>query len=349
MLGTSIYFAVTRLAEDFFIKWWCERNSHTVAGRRVALLVFVANLATYAVLAPTHFFAARPMHDIREFTDSSEWGLQPAATIYYVDGPSGHICSISSDGRDKKELIAEDIKDYQFMPDSGIFLYRTAANTLCLSKIGSATRTECWKTDQPYLMGQVAVSPDGMWVGYLKRIGEFKPYRLMLYDTASGRTIDTGITTSEETYDPEIAWSTSPSIFFLKHMGKVEAIHIGPDLSASIIADDPTNTPLANVYGCFSDSHKDEDGTTKVLVRFGLESHIRVTRNGETFILADNPGLLKLGKRWFSNVCILGNGREMVFDDRSALYLMDMDRRIVGKIAGGTKFIVLSDRYQRKI
>ena len=318
--------------------------------------VFVANLATYAVLAPAHYFAARPMHDIREFTDSSEWAMQPTTTIYYMDASSGHLCSVSSDGRDRKELVAEEVRDYQFMPDSGIILYRTTANTLSFSKIGSPSKTECWKTDQRFMMEQVAASPDGKYVAYLKRIGEYRPYRLVLYDTVSGRTIDTDITTSEEAYDrPEIAWSTSPSILFLMH-NKVEAIHIGPDFSASIIDNDPTSTPFANVYGryWFSSADweasfpRDESGKTEVIAFSGLEGHIRVTRNGESFILADNPGLLKIGKRSFGNVCILGNGKELVFDDYSALYLMDMDRRIVGKIADGTKFIILSDRYQRK-
>lgn len=349
VMGTFIYFVVTLVAEYLIIRAWCRKEASAVATGRIALFVFVANLATYAVLAPVHYFAARPTHDIREFTDTTEWASRPLTTIYYVDGPSGHLCSVASNGQDKREILADEVKDYQFMPDSGTVLYRNASNTLYLSKADSPARIECWKADRQVRMEQVAVSPDGQYVGYLKRIGELKPYRLVLYDTTSGRTADTDITTHEDEYNPEIAWSASPSVVFLKHKRRLEAIRIGPDLSVSVIEDDPIDNTLAVVYGRFGPLGHDEADSTEVRALRGLDSHIQVTMNGDSFYLADNPGLLKISRRHFNDVCILANGRELVFSDHYGLYLMDMDKRVVGKIADGEKFLVLSDRYRRKI
>ena len=82
-----------------------------------------------------------------------------------------------------------------------------------------------------------------------------------------------------------------------------------------------------------------------------LESHLRVkTKDGETFVLADNPGLLHLPSRSFGDVCFLANGNELVFDDYEDM-ISPRRRRIgrVGWIAHGSKAVTLTTRYQRKI
>lgn len=81
----------------------------------------------------------------------------------------------------------------------------------------------------------------------------------------------------------------------------------------------------------------------------GLGSHLRITHNGTTFVVADNPGLLKLGNRGFNDVCLLANGQELVFDDHHDIYLVNIEQRKVGRVVEGAKFITISPRYQRQM
>ena len=64
LLGTAIYFVVTLLVEFFVVARWCRKRAAAVSLRRAAVVVLLANAATYAVLAPLHYFATKPIHDI---------------------------------------------------------------------------------------------------------------------------------------------------------------------------------------------------------------------------------------------------------------------------------------------
>jgi hypothetical protein len=362
-LGTAIYFVVTLLVEFLIVFRWCRKRTTGISPRRVALVVFLANAATYSVLAPLHYVATRPIHDIREFADDSRWAQRPVTRIYYVEQDSGNLCSISTDGQGKQILIPDTVKDYQFRSDRGWFLYRNGSNSLCLLGERKGKSRVCWKTDQRFRMEQVACDPDGMVVAYLSLVGDLKPFELVLWDVGSGRVVRTGIRTHEDNYEPEVAWSDSPDILFLKDLGKVQAYRVRKDTSVVPAELEPLDKNLLVVYGRFKNmgygwggndwgasfSH-DVSGGKDAMAYYGLDSHLCVkTDGGSTCVVADNPGLLHLPSRGFDDVCFIGNGNELVFDDYQDIYLLDVAQRKVGWITHGSKVVTATARYQRKI
>jgi hypothetical protein len=359
LLGTAIYFVVTVLVELLVVFGWCLNRRADISLRRAAVVVVLANGATYAVLAPLHYLATRPIHDIQEFTDDTHWAQRPVTRIYYVDSDNGNLCSITTDGHGRQVLVPDTVKDYQFRPDGGWFLYRNGSNNLCLWRKSKGKPQVCWKTDQRFTMERVACSPDGTIVAYLSQLGDPTPYELVLRDTDSGRVVRTGVKTQQDT----IAWSNAPAVLFLG--GTKEAFQVHKDLSATPVRPGTVRKDLPAVYGRFTDMMKsswwggddwgasfdhDESGRTEATAFHGLESHLRVkTNDGSTFVLADNPGLLHLPSRFFDGVFFLANGNEIVFDDSQDIYLLDVAHRKVGWIAHGTKAVTLSARYQRKM
>ena len=305
------------------------------------------------MLAPLHYIATRPIHDIREFADDTRWAQRPVTKIYYVDRDDGNLCSITTDGQDKRVLVSDTVKDYQFRSDLGWFLYRNGSNNLYILRAGGKPQV-CWRTDQRFTMDQAACSPDGAVVAYLCKVGDMKRFELILRDVASGRVVKTGIKTHQDDYDTEIAWSDAPHIVFLKTIGKVEAFHVGDDLSVSLIPLESVDRKLLAVYGRFKNggawwggddwgpspfSHDKSDGK-EAIAYYGLESCLQVNmKNGGTFFLADNPGLLHLPSRAFNEVCFLGNGNELIFDDDRDVYLLDVAQRKVGWITHGSKLV----------
>lgn len=362
-LGTAVYFVVTLVVEYGVILRWCRRKAVLVTARRTLVVVLLANVATYAVLAPLHYLATRPNHDMTAFTDRSEWALRPTTLIYYVDTPSGHLCSIGSDGEGKRELVLDDVKSYQFTPGGGLVLYRNEANELCLWKAGSTERTVC-TTDAQYLaMNHATVSPDGRLVAWLAESEQPASCRLVVFDTQSQRQTGTDIIDSGRAggeNGPEIAWSTVPDLILLKRASTVQALRINADLTAVPVDGAEVPKALATVYGRFrkgtwwggddsSDFREDKADGTEAYVRSELFNYVEVKRNGAKFWLADDPGMIPLPRRWFREVCLLPNGREMLFDDGEGLYIMDLDRRVVGKVTDGSRFVIESPRYERKM
>jgi hypothetical protein len=362
LLGTAIYFLVTFFVELLVVVLWCRREAVAVSFRRIALVVLLANVAAYAVLGPWHYYVTRPINNILAFTNDSSWAHRPATTLYYLDGDSGNLCSISTDGQDRRVLVPDTVKDYQFREDGGWFLYRNGSDALSLYRKGGKPKV-CCKPCQPVTMDEVACNAEGTIVGCLTRADYSKPFELVLCDPNSDRAVRTGIETPQYCYDVQITWSNAPDILFLKLGRDVQAYRIGRDLSATPVEVEPAARKLLPVIGRFKNEYSpnrfrdygvlyehDVSGPRDAMTFLGLESHLRVKLNDEhTIILADNPGLLHLPRRGFGNVCFLDNGRELIFDDHEDIYLMDLNERKVGRIAHGLSAITASSKFQRKL
>jgi hypothetical protein len=65
--------------------------------------------------------------------------------------------------------------------------------------------------------------------------------------------------------------------------------------------------------------------------------------------VAVNPGLLHFPNFsfYFSNPAFISKGRECLFESAGGIYLLDIANRRVGKLADGTNFILLTDKYAR--
>jgi hypothetical protein len=96
-IGTLIYFAVTIAVEGAYAFRWLRKNQYAITGSAVWKGILAANLATYAVLAPLHYYGTRPMHQVQEFTPNTLWAQQAASTVLFTD-QKGTLKSIHADG-----------------------------------------------------------------------------------------------------------------------------------------------------------------------------------------------------------------------------------------------------------
>jgi hypothetical protein len=108
--GTFIYFVITITVEGFYLSRRVKEagmpNSKFWRG------VVIANLATYAVLAPLNYFGTRPDHSVRQFTANTSWAAKPPTQIIYIDSKSGNMKSVFSDGSDLRTLISSQVTNY---------------------------------------------------------------------------------------------------------------------------------------------------------------------------------------------------------------------------------------------
>lgn len=349
LMGIAVFFVVSLAVEYLIVVASCRKRAIPFSGRRVALLLFFANLVTYAILAPWYYSWMRPTHDIWQFTSDSKWAQRPPVALYYISR-GGTLRSIMTDGQGEREIVSDTVQDYQYLPDRGIVLYRNAANDLCMFRRQDARRISCWKAGgEAFDMDRVACSPDGRTVAYLTRNGQPTRYELMLYNVESGMRKKTGVAIQHgDSPPPEIAWSQSPSILLLKRNYQIEVIKIDKDMSISWMQLDSSNNVLSEVYGRFSPfgdvSPDDESGGTTAHTISGAGSSLGIEVDGRSFYLGD-----RFNDRDFNDVCVLEMGREVIFDDRHHIYLLDVRQRKVGTIAEGSDFMILNDRYRRKI
>lgn len=357
-LGTAGYFVVTLLVEYPVVARWCRRLELPVRRRRVALAVLGANVATYAILAPLHYYATRPRHDVKEFTDDTRWAAQPPSAVLYIS-PANQLCAVNSDGTNRRIVIPFEVVDYQYQADSGRFLYWDRQGDCYLFHEGEVQPRRCLQ-GMRRCMAQVACSPDGKSLAYLAESARGH-YQLHLLDTTSGDSRMLAVVGGSYGAWPEVAWSDQPATFLLKEAGRVDLIQMDTGGGISRRPAGPDEVRLARVYGHFrgyrwdgvgpryEEEHTDKHGTTEVWAVRGLGSRVLVTTPAGHFAVADNPGLLRLGDRFFNAATILDNGNEVIFGDFTDVYLLDVNHRRVGWLAQGGHFILLGRVFERRL
>jgi len=113
-IGTLIFFLVTVLVETWKA-FGLRRAYHLpITTRRIWIGMVLANLATYAVLAPIHYHYTQPSHDVREFTADTHWAGQPSVRIRFQKPDSDELMTCRLDGSDCKPATEEQ----QELPDN---------------------------------------------------------------------------------------------------------------------------------------------------------------------------------------------------------------------------------------
>lgn len=109
-VGTFTYLVITIAVEGFYLS---RRVKETNLSRsKIWYGVAVANLATYAVLAPLNYFGTRPYQNVREFTPNTSWARKPATQVVYIDSESGFLKSVFSDGSGLRTLVPSQVTNY---------------------------------------------------------------------------------------------------------------------------------------------------------------------------------------------------------------------------------------------
>ena len=97
--------------------------------------------------------------------------------------------------------------------------------------------------------------------------------------------------------------------------------------------------------------NQDSCGDVKVWTEPGLGSGLRVYREGgkQILYLHVNPGLLHLARFYFGDAAFLEGGHECLFEANGYIYLLDLERKRVGTLARGDRFVLLTSRYEKKL
>jgi len=252
--GTFVYFVVTILVEGFYLSRRVKEAE--VPNSKVWSGVVIANLATYAVLAPLNYFGTRPDHSVRQFTANTSWAARPPTQIIYIDSESGHLKSIFSDGSGQQTLVPSQVTNYIVTSNLETILFQDRAGV---------------------------------------------PHTVQISTGRVGST-NAELQVTNLLHPPETAWQVS-----------------------------------------------DDSGQRRAWAEPGLGNSLYIYRTNDnrrsSVRVAVNPGLLHIANfdYLFANPVFISNGRECLFECGDFTYLLDIESRMVGMLARGTNFVILSE------
>jgi hypothetical protein len=378
-IGSLIFFLVTVLVEGAYAFRWLRRNQFELVRRKIWLGVVLANLASYAVVAPLHYYLTKPTNEIREFIRDARWSSHPATKIIFTDAANGYLKAVNIDGSAAETIMPVAAKDYLVSADLNICLFRGKDGNLYLYRKDRGLTNLIWKTDAHFRMDQMAFSPSAELVAILTEYGK----NIEVVDVKTGRRIyQPFLSADSPSYDISLAWSKEETRFYVTSDKKHFVTTIRPKLRLMTETLNNTNTPEWNLtietindtngleiltcYGRISNEgswgggddwgasfNNDKCDGLGAWSEPGLGSSLRIYREDQgrsrVLTVAVNPGLLHLGSFYFGDVAFLEGCGECLFQANDYIYLADIDRKRVGTVTKGERFILLTPRYQKHL
>jgi hypothetical protein len=369
-LGSFIYFIVTVGVEGAYAFRWLRRHQYSIGRWRIWTGALLANLATYIVLAPLHYYFTRPLPEqIREFTPTTKWTGHPEVKVIFTDAVNGYLKTVQLDGSASETIVPRSVKDYLVSADLNLCLFRGTNGTLWLYNRKSAHCDLILQTSERFQMDQVAFSPSGHYVAFASESSVFA--------RESGSTIEAiNVLTGQRASQPlaqnfdfqsaSVAWSTNETEFYIAGFENNGRESITIQHSGRLDLKRLTGTNAPPVFCCYGRIGKgawyggddwgrafntDSCGDLSAYTEPGLDSHLRICRGSAwqkpILILSVNPGLIHIARFVFGDVAFLTDCNECLFDANGCIYLLDIQNKTVGTVVHGERFILLTPRYQK--
>lgn len=203
-----IYFLATVMVEGATAFRWLRRSETALPANTTWKGVLLANLATYAVLAPLFYYTSHPISPIREFASNAAWSSHPKVKVVFIDGQDGRLKSVCVDGSDRETVVPMKVRDYLVSGDLKTCLFRDSFRNLCLYR-RDASQSNLVNlvlgTEERFRMNQVAFSPSGRFVAFASALGKY----VEVIDVASGKGVRQSLDAQAiRSGNPSIAWSS---------------------------------------------------------------------------------------------------------------------------------------------
>jgi hypothetical protein len=369
VVGSFIYFLVTLAVEGAYAFRWLRKKEFLVASGKIWKGIFLANLASYAVLAPLHYYFTRPIEQVREFTSNVNWSSNPTTKVIFVDSTNSNLHLIQLNVSGSETIVPIPVRDYLLSADLNICLFRGTNGSLYLYRHDAHQSNLIWQTKERFLMNQVAFSPSGRYAAFASE----ESNAVTVVNLQTGQRIHQSLLSKFSGFSgSSITWSTNEMIFYASGFENNErllfTIRPGDMLSfnnSALSVEKLTNTnmlPLLTCYGRVGSGgwyssddwgrsfNEDSCGSLTVWTEPGLGSSLRIseqTKKRTVLYLSVNPGLLHIARFYFGDAAFLSDCNECLFEANDYLYLLDISDKKVGTVAHGERFILLTPRYQK--
>ena len=363
-IGSLTYFTATILVEGTYALRWRKQKNLALGPRRVWRAIVLANIATYAVLAPLHYYATRPACQLEKMSRETQWSSQPAEKVLFVDGADGHLKSIQVNGAACETIVPVPTRDYLVSTNLAVCLFRGTNGNLYLYRRERGEPELIWKTAERFFMDQVAFSPSGGHVAFASE----KEHAIEVMEMASGKRMRLSFTQQPSLNGLSVGWSLEETKLFLRGLenGAALAITIRPEGELAGVALDGTNPPPhLKCYGRTGTArwwgggdwgvsfHQDTHGGLTAASWPGLDSSLVIEREAQKaktriLTISVRPGWLHLAGFYFGDVGFLADGHECLFEANGYIYLLNVEEKHLGTLVKGERFVQLTPHFEKQ-
>jgi hypothetical protein len=347
--GTLFYFAVTVFVEWLTALRWTQLTGRSLSQSSVFRGILWANVATYLVLAPLHYLGTRPTNDIKTFSPNALWTKHPEIRLVFVDPATGHLRTRRITDTSSQTLISNKVESFLISSDLKVCVYRDPTNSLHVWRADAGVARRIWQTGDRIDMNKVAFDPSGNRVAII-----VDQWRIAVVETRSGKFVPA--TAPMQASMSGIAWSSDENRFVVS-AGTNEYFVVGlvgHEATFTQVTNSSQLPPLFVCYGRPLRNWNERCGEREAFFEPGLGSRLSIYRENagrkiKLLTLAVNPGLLHLPSVQFAEAAFLSDCNECLVEASDALYLIDVDKKRLGRIGSGSEFIAFVPKYRKQL
>ncbi|PWU16733.1 MAG: hypothetical protein C5B50_12845 [Verrucomicrobia bacterium] len=363
-VGSLIYFVVTVAVEGVCALVFRRGGRLTVSSGQLWYGILLANVATYIVLAPLHYYGTRPPCQIREFAKDTTWTRNPKTKMLFTSSDEHFLQAMDLGGSRPETLVPLPMADYLISTNLALCLFRGTNGNLYFYKRGTKKAELIWETRERFFMDQAAFSPSGDRVAYASNDAD----SLEVVNLISGQRLHLPLVNKFGFDGPSVAWSYEEQKFFVAGFNNFLRLAItlplkgDPEISALSTNDSPScmacfgRTGRSRYWSTDWGTVFNKDTCADLTVQSwpGLDSSLAIYRKDRSAFNPDlhisvRPGLLHLANFYFGDVALLGACEECLFSANGYIYLLDLEQRRLGTVVKGDRFVVLNQRYLKQL
>jgi hypothetical protein len=226
------YYVFSLLIEWLFSLLWRRKYMLDIKKTGFLKAFALANLVSYSILIPIHYYYNTPANNLDSITENTEWAIKPPEKVIYLENETNYLWKTSTDGTDTALFVPHEMKHYLFSSNLEHVVFFTEGRELFHYNTRSKTLTKLWESDisGSKLVGwsrlgsldttrHIAISPSGNRVAWTIPVSEGNGshgpwetdyWRFFLYDftTQNIKTHD------YKAHDAKIAWSSNENAVY---------------------------------------------------------------------------------------------------------------------------------------
>ncbi len=280
LIAYAVYYVFSVLIEWLYGIDWKRKNQPNILKKDLLKAFIEANIVSYLVLVPIHYYFHSPWQQVRSVTQDTAWAIQPPVDVLYLDKDTQNLWTIKTDGSGNRLLVPHPMKQYLVSADLEQVVFFSEGKQLFHYNNANGVLTKLWESERhgydssPYgdmgvvrTIQQIAISPSGGKVAWVLPVkdGSGGPHghwetdfwKLYVYDLTTGKTLELDYRSKGSV----IAWSEEEESIYVRcppiQYSDIPGIQ---DIAEFVISrdqitveslKDPNNLAFSNTYGRF--------------------------------------------------------------------------------------------------
>lgn len=148
LIAYGVYYAFSVFIEWLYGIDWKRKNQPNILKTDLLKSFIAANIVSYVVLVPIHYYFHSPGHQVHSVTQDTAWAIQPPADVLYLDKDTQNLWTVKTDGSGNRPLVPHPMKQYLVSADLEQVVFFSEGKQLFHYNTANGVLRKLWESER---------------------------------------------------------------------------------------------------------------------------------------------------------------------------------------------------------